>query len=95
MSIISADNGQTAVQMAADHPEINIVLMDINMPVMNGFEATARIKQLRPDLPVIAQTAYTSKEEQEKAREAGCEGFITKPINKSELLELIKRLLDR
>jgi hypothetical protein len=53
------------------------------------------IKQQRPDLPVIAQSAFTSKEDKEKAREAGCDSFITKPIKKSELLELIRELLNR
>jgi CheY-like chemotaxis protein len=61
--------------------------MDIKMPIMNGFVATKHIKQLRPDLPVIAQSAFTSNEEMEKAREAGCDSFITKPISRSELLE--------
>ena len=64
--------------------------MDIKMPVMNGFEATRLIKKQRPELPVIAQSAFTSKEDKEKAKKAGCDSFITKPIRKSELLELIK-----
>ena len=68
--------------------------MDIKMPVMNGYEATKLIKEQRPDLPIIAQSAFTSKEEKEKAKEAGCDSFITKPINKSELIELIKVLLE-
>ncbi|MEI8186171.1 MAG: response regulator [Chlorobiaceae bacterium] len=95
MTVISADNGLAAVELTANHPEINLVLMDINMPVINGYDATCRIKQLRPELPVIGQTAYCSLEEREKAEKAGCDGFITKPINKSELLELIKKLLNR
>jgi hypothetical protein len=69
--------------------------MDIKMPVMNGFEATRLIKQLRPELPVIAQTAFTSTKERDKAKEAGCDSFITKPIKKSELIALIKQLLQR
>ena len=62
---------------------------------MNGFEATRLIKQLRPELPVIAQTAFTSTKEKDKAREAGCNGFITKPIKKSELIALIHQLQPR
>ena len=69
--------------------------MDIRMPLMNGYEATALIKKIRPDLPVIVQTAFTSKEEKQRAEKAGCDGFITKPINKNNLLELIKELLNR
>jgi hypothetical protein len=69
--------------------------MDIKMPVMNGFDATRLIKQQRPDLPVIVQSAFTSKEDREKAREAGCDRFITKPVSKSELLELVHALPQR
>ncbi len=67
--------------------------MDLKMPIMNGFEATKLIKLRRPDLPVIAQTAFTSTEDKEKTREVGCDSFIIKPINKSELLELIHKLI--
>ena len=88
-----ASNGHEAVSMVENHPEISLVLMDIKMPVMNGYDATRMIKQLRPELPVIAQTAFTSKEEKEKAIDAGCDGFITKPINKNELLGLMQSLL--
>ena len=67
--------------------------MDIKMPIMNGFDATKLIKQQRPDLPVIAQSAFTSKEDKEKAKAAGCDNFITKPINKNELLDMMNKLL--
>jgi len=91
--ILTAFNGQAAVDFVKLHPEIHIVVMDLKMPVMDGFEATRQIKKLRPELPVIAQTAFTSKEIREKAAEAGCDRFITKPINKTELLELILEIL--
>ena len=93
VSILSAENGWEAVEMVRHHPEINLVLMDIKMPIMNGFEATRLIKDQRPLLPIIAQSAFTSKEDREKAKEAGCDSFITKPIKKSELLEMIQSLL--
>lgn len=93
ITILYAVNGQEAVEVVRCHPEINLVFMDIKMPVMNGFDATRHIKEFRPKLPVIAQTAFTSFEEREKARQAGCNGFITKPINKSELLALMHDVL--
>ena len=77
------------------HPDIKLVLMDIKMPLLNGYEATRQIKLIRPDLPVIAQAAFTSKEDKEKAKRAGFDRFITKPIKKSELLEMIQDLLRR
>ncbi len=93
ISLLFAVNGWEAVELVEHHPEINVVLMDIKMPLMNGFEATKLIKKIRPDLPVIAQTAFTSKDDREKALEAGCDSFITKPIKKKELLSLVQELL--
>ena len=90
ITIIRARNGQEGVDLVELHPEINLVLMDIKMPVMDGFEATRLIRQLRPDLPVVAQTSLESQEDRDKAKEAGCEGYITKPIKKNELLELMQ-----
>ncbi len=95
MTILYARNGQEAVDLAEHHPEINLVLMDIKMPLVNGYEATRQIKKLRPDLPIIAQSAFTAPEDREKAIQAGCDCFIKKPINKGELLELIHKLLNR
>ena len=93
LTTLTAINGQEAVVMVDQHPEINLVLMDVKMPLMNGYEATTLIKKLRPELPVIVQTAFTSKEEEAKAKEAGCDGFMTKPINTNDLLALMKKLL--
>ena len=68
---------------------IDIVLMDINMPNMNGLEATKKIKKFMPKLSIIAQTAYSSTEDKEKALSAGCNDFISKPINKEELKTMV------
>ena len=67
--------------------------MDLKMPIMSGFEATRLIKEHRPDLPVIAQSAFTSIEDRQKAKEAGCDSFLTKPISQSDLLDKIQTLL--
>ena len=93
LNILYAQNGQQAVYLVENHPEINMVLMDIKMPILNGYEATKLIKQKRPDLPVIAQSAFTSKEDRQKAMKAGCDAFISKPISKSELLEKMRELI--
>ena len=93
ITILSAVNGQEAVEMVEHHPEINLVLMDIKMPVMNGFEATRLIKRLRPELPVIAQTAFTSKKEMEKSSEVGFDRIVAKPVKKNELLKIMNELL--
>ena len=93
ITFLCAENGWEAVELVQFHPEINLVLMDIKMPIMNGYEASKLIKELRPLLPIIAQSAFTVKEEKQKAQEAGCDAFITKPISKTELLEKMHELL--
>jgi len=83
--ILHAKNGEEAVAICQEHPEIKVVLMDLKMPVMDGYEATRHIKTIRPNLPVVAQTAYSSVEDEQKALQAGCDAFITKPITKEML----------
>ncbi|NTU96588.1 MAG: PAS domain S-box protein [Chlorobiaceae bacterium] len=95
INIMIASNGREAVELVRQHPGTNLVLMDIKMPDMNGFEATRLIKQMRPDLLVIAQTAFASPEDREKAFYAGCDGFLAKPVRKSELLDMIRSLNDK
>jgi PAS domain S-box-containing protein len=95
IKLLRARNGLEAVEMCLTNPDIKLVLMDIKMPFMNGYEATRRIKQHNPDLPVIAQTAYAMYEDRSKAMEAGCDGYIAKPIKKAELLKLIDSYSNR
>jgi PAS domain S-box-containing protein len=89
---IRALNGLEAVELCDTNPEIKLVLMDIKLPFMNGYEATKRIKHSKPHLPIIAQTAYAMQEDRNKAIEAGCDAYISKPIISSELLKLIDEL---
>jgi CheY-like chemotaxis protein/nitrogen-specific signal transduction histidine kinase len=91
--IIRATNGQEAVEICKKNPEIDLVLMDIKMPLMNGYEALAKIRVLRPDLPVIAQTAYSSIEEEEKIKFAGFVGYISKPLQREKLFFMINDVL--
>lgn len=92
-TILWAKDGVEAVNLCKEHPEIYLVLMDIQMPEMNGYEATRLIKEIRPELPVIAQTAYVMAIEKEKCFDAGCQGFLSKPIRKEELFKVIKEVL--
>ena len=91
--IIHAINGKEAVEICKNNANIDLVLMDLKMPIMNGFEATRLIKEFRPNLPIIAQSAYTSDEDKEKAKDAGCNDFISKPIKKEILNRSIIILL--
>ncbi|NQV02645.1 MAG: response regulator [Bacteroidia bacterium] len=91
--LITAINGQEAVEICGKQPGIDLILMDLKMPVMNGFEATKQIKKLRPQLPVIALTAYTLPEDEIKAKSAGCEEVVSKPTSKESLILSLNRYL--
>lgn len=85
-------NGKDAVDMV-DKNRYDIVFMDIKMPIMNGIEATKIIKQKYPDLPIIAQTAYTSPDEKRNILNSGCSDYLAKPIKKSKLMNIIKKYI--
>jgi CheY-like chemotaxis protein len=91
VQIVWAKDGEETMDLFREHEDLDLILMDINMPVINGYECTRRIKNKRPDLPVIAQTAYAMSGEREISREAGCDDYLSKPIKVSELLETMAR----
>jgi CheY-like chemotaxis protein len=92
--IIRASTGREAVTSFKDNPEISLILMDLKMPDMNGFEATAEIRKHNPYIPIIAQTAYALAGDKQKALEAGCTDYLAKPIRKTELLNMINKYLN-
>jgi len=89
VKILRGKNGLETFQLFKENPQIDIILMDIKMPEMDGCEVTREIRKTNKKIPIIAQTAYALEEEKEKSLEAGCTAYITKPINKKELLHLI------
>ena len=88
-----AADGRQAIDAVKNNPDINIVLMDIKMPNINGLDATRQIKSIRPQLPVIAQTAYAMQDDEYKALQAGCNDYISKPIDANKLIGLMKKYL--
>ena len=92
---IHATDGAEAVEYCHRHPEINLILMDIRLPVMNGIEATRLIREFRPEIPIIATTAYVQTGDEQRFREAGCNGYLAKPIEPEELINRIKNLLKK
>ncbi len=96
-TIMLADNGQLAIEaFAGSSGQIDLILMDIQMPEMDGLEATRRIRagSIRPDIPIIALTAHALENERQRARDAGMNGFLTKPIEPDQLLATIRRHAD-
>jgi PAS domain S-box-containing protein len=93
--VLHAITGVQAVEACRNNPDLDLVLMDIRMPNMDGNEATRQIRQFNKDVIIIAQTAYVFSGDKEKAIEAGCNDYISKPINKTLLYELIKKYINK
>jgi len=89
--VLHAITGVEAVEACRSNPDLDLVLMDLRMPIMDGNEATRQIRQFNKDVIIIAQTAYAFTGDSDKALEAGCNNYITKPINMALLFELIKK----
>ncbi len=92
--VIHASNGREAIDLFKTNPDIAIILMDIKMPEIDGLEATRQIKQLNKEIPIIGITAYSMSGDKERVLAAGCDGYISKPINKKNLLEKIEEYID-
>lgn len=91
LNILHAINGKEAVELCNDG--IHLILMDIEMPILNGLDASKIIKEKYANIPIIIQSAYTGFEYQQIAKELGCEGFLAKPIRKTDLLKMITQFI--
>ena len=88
---LTAKNGLEAIQICKDNPTIDLILMDIKMPEMDGYEATKKIRQFNKDVIILAQTAYALFGDREKAIESGCNDYISKPISQVEFYKIFKK----
>ncbi len=93
--LLEAKTGNEAIEIYKSNPDIDLILMDLKMPDMNGYEASKQIKMLNKEVIIIAQTAFAQTGDREKALEAGCDDYITKPIKKEELLALIQKYFNK
>jgi CheY-like chemotaxis protein len=91
--IVQANNGQQVITMLKNTPGIDIILMDIRMPKLDGIEATKKIREFNKTVPIIAQTAFALSGDREKAINAGCNEYITKPIKPEKLMGLINKYI--
>ncbi len=92
-TLLWAQNGKDAFKIVQSNPKIDVILMDLNMPGMNGFEATKIIKEIRSEIPIIIQTAYLLSGEEEMSYDAGADAFISKPIKFKTLLETLQKFI--
>jgi len=94
INCLVANTGQNAISTFNSQKDISIVLMDIKLPDINGYEVTAEFKKINPNIPIIAQTAYASDSDRKRALEAGCDDFIPKPIKRDKLLAIFNVFLN-
>ena len=90
--ILWVRNGKEAVDICRENNSINMVLMDIRMPVMDGFEASQIIKKENPNIFIVAQTAFSSHEDRKRCMDSLCDGYLTKPIDYKELFSILTKL---
>ena len=91
--MLFAENGNDAINICKSESDLSAVLMDIQIPGMDGYEATQGIRKFRPKLPIIAQTAYGLADEKDKCLNSGCNDYISKPIDPKNLLLMISKYL--
>jgi PAS domain S-box-containing protein len=89
IAILTARSGAEAIELVKNNPDIDVVLLDMQMPEMNGIEATKHIKKIRKELPIIAQTAFIFEDDKDIILEAGCDACLIKPIRKEHLLTVM------
>jgi CheY-like chemotaxis protein len=92
---LNAGDGQEALDLAIENPDIDIILMDIQLPVMDGYSTARRIREIRPDVIIIAQTAYGLMDEKEKIMQSGFDDYMIKPIISQLLVDKLKLNLAR
>lgn len=93
INVLWAKDGKEAIEFCQKDDNIDIVLMDIRMPFIDGYEATRKIKEFKPDLPIIAQTAYALNSDYQKVFDAGCDEYITKPILGKILFQKMEKFI--
>ncbi len=93
VSVIRANDGEQIVDLIKNNQDVDMILMDISMPKLNGYDATRNIRELGFKMPIIAQTALSLNYEKDKVIEAGCNDFIEKPILKENLFKIISKYI--
>ena len=93
VKVIRAVNGREAIDIYKNNQDINLILMDIRMPEVDGFDATKEIKGINKNVPIIVETAYNIENGKILGKEAGCDDYIVKPININKLLAIINKYI--
>jgi CheY-like chemotaxis protein len=92
--LLHGKTGLEVIEILKNNPQVSLILMDIKMPDLDGLEATQEIRKFNAEIPIIAQTAYALEEEKTRCMESGFSGYVTKPINRKSLINLIQSFFD-
>jgi CheY-like chemotaxis protein len=95
VEILHALTAAKAVEIVAKRPKIDLVLMDIQLPDMNGLQASISIKNINRAIPIVIQTAYAFDSYIQKSKEIGCDAFITKPVEAIKIFDAVKKFLKK
>ena len=95
VQIHRARNGHEVIEILQGHPRINLILMDVKMPEMNGLEAARKIRTFNQDIPIVALTAYAMSDDREITLAAGCNSYISKPVRKSRIFSVLSHYLEQ
>lgn len=93
--ILHALTAAKSIDIVSNYPKIDLILMDIQLPDMNGLQASSTIKSIHPKIPIIIQTAYAFESYMQKSKDIGCDAFLVKPIEPQKLFETIRKFLVR
>jgi hypothetical protein len=89
--LLHANTGVEAIEACKNNPDIDLILMDIRIPVLDGYEASRQIRKFNNEVVIVAQTAFALVGDREEAIKSGCNDYISKPIKKAELYELLHK----
>ncbi len=92
--MLFAANGREAITIYEENPDVCLILMDLVMPIMNGVEASNKIREMNPDAKIIALSAFKEEENAYGTEDTGFTGYLTKPIKKDILIETVRKYLD-
>lgn len=95
VKILHAWDGEETVKMFRENPTTDLILMDIRMPRMDGYEAAAEIRKFNNTVAIIAQTGYVFEEDKQKAKAMGFDGYLCKPLNEEDLISVILKNIDK
>lgn len=93
--LLAATTGAEAIEICRTNPDIDLIFMDIRLPVMDGYEATKNIRRFNPEVIIIAQTAFAMMGDMQKSLSAGCNDYITKPVSKTSVTGIINKYFNK